>query len=108
MSNKNNTKNVEISILSSLAIEYMKSWAEASIKPSQNRGLVEKYMDNASEQKLLLACAHIRKFDCFPFETVFHLICNKIDAKELAEIKEYLKSKKRLMKPALSKSALAK
>ena len=72
------------------AIDYIKSWAAASVRPTRNDEQVRKYIARASDHDLLVACAYVRRFKGFPHETKFHLIEEKLDEEDLKDAQEFL------------------
>ena len=90
------SKEIKLDPISDLAREYMIYWAECSLAPSKNREKVSRYIKQASDSDLIVGYAHLMKFDAFPDEDTFHFIKEKINANNLAETKDFLKSKQRM------------
>ncbi|MFK7826405.1 MAG: hypothetical protein AB8G05_19825 [Oligoflexales bacterium] len=72
------------------AIDYIKSWASSSVRPTRNSEQVRKYIARANNHDILVACAYVRRFKGFPHETKFHLIEEKLDEDDLKAAKEFL------------------
>ncbi|MFK7827038.1 MAG: hypothetical protein AB8G05_23040 [Oligoflexales bacterium] len=72
------------------AINYIKSWAGASVRPTRNGEQVRKYIERANDHDLLVACAYVHRFKGFPHETKFHLIESKLGEDDLKAAKEFL------------------
>ena len=72
------------------AIDYIKSWAAASVRPTRNGEQVRKYIARANDHDLLIACAYVRRFKGFPHETKFHLIEAKLAEDDLKTAKDFL------------------
>ena len=72
------------------AIDYIKSWAASSSRPTRNGEQVRKYIERADDHDILVACAFVRRFKGFPHETKFHLIEEKLDEEDLKDAQEFL------------------
>ena len=78
-----------------LAIVLMNKWAQESIRSSENKTNVNKFILKSGEQDILLAYAHIRKFNNFTNERFFHLIGERVSQQDIAFTKDFLRSKLR-------------
>ena len=72
------------------AIDYLKSWAASSVRPTRNGEQVRKYVAKANADDLLVACAYVRRHKGFPHEQHFHLAVEKVDADDLEQAKRFL------------------
>ena len=52
--------------------------------------LLKKYIANADDDDLLVACAYVRRHKGFPHEQHFHLAVEKVDADDLEQAKRFL------------------
>ena len=72
------------------AIDYLKSWAASSVRPTRNGEQVRKYVAKADDDDLLVACAYVRRHKGFPHEQHFHLAVEKVDVDDLEQVKRFL------------------